>query len=214
MSGFDWQTALTWFIAFVISSTFHEAAHGLLAKLGGDLTAYRMGQVTLNPMPHIQREPWGMVLLPVISLLASNGQSCIGYASTAVDPFWAYRNPRKAALMSAAGPLSNLLLAVIAFFVLVALGQSDGNSALTVQRIAIVFLRLNLLLFVFNLLPFPPLDGAGVVRGLLPGTRNAFDALQSMPYASILTFVIAIKVVPYLYYPLLEQVAKLLNQWR
>ncbi len=94
MSGFDWQTALTWFIAFVISSTFHEAAHGLLAKLGGDLTAYHMGQVTLNPIPHIQREPWGMVLLPVISLLASNGQSCIGYASTAVDPFWAYRNPR------------------------------------------------------------------------------------------------------------------------
>ena len=84
----------------------------------------------------------------------------------------------------------------------------------SIERIAIVFLRLNLLLFVFNLLPFPPLDGAGVVRGLLPGTRNALDALQNMPYASILTFVIAIKVVPYLYYPLLNEVAVLLVRWR
>ncbi|MSR38754.1 MAG: site-2 protease family protein [Planctomycetes bacterium] len=213
-SNFDFQTAMIWLVAFIISSTVHEAAHAFAAKLGGDLTAYRMGQVSLNPLPHIRREPYGMVVLPLISLFLSGGTYCMGYASTPIDAIWAYRNPRKAALMSAAGPIANVLLAAVAFGTIASLGGAHSSSADAAGKIANVFLALNLLLFVFNLIPLPPLDGAGVVRGLLPATRNVFDKLQNLPYANILTFVIAIKVVPLLYYPLMFWVKGLLDHLR
>ena len=78
-----------------------------VAMRGGDRTAYLGGQVTLNPLPHIQREPFGMVILPLLMLFMSKGTMCMGYASTPIDPIWAYHHPRKAAVMSSAGPLSN-----------------------------------------------------------------------------------------------------------
>jgi hypothetical protein len=118
----DWEQIVIALITFIVSTTVHEAAHALFAKLGGDLTAYRGGQVTLNPLPHIRREPFGMVLIPLITLYWSGNQSCFGYASTPIDPFWAIRHPRRAALMSAAGPLANLLLAAIAFISLLCWG--------------------------------------------------------------------------------------------
>jgi Zn-dependent protease len=202
----DWESAFLWFVTLLISLTVHEAAHALFAKLGGDPTAYRLGQVTLNPLPHIQREPFGMVLFPLISLALSGGQSCIGYASTPIDPVWAYHHPRKAAVMSAAGPLANLLLAAVAFAVLVLVGSPASDSGHAVAKIAIVFLALNLLLFLFNLIPLPPLDGAGVVEGLVPKTRGAFDLMRQQPIFGLLTLLIAIKVVPKLFYPVFDLV--------
>lgn len=210
----DWENAFLWFVTLIISLTVHEAAHALFAKLGGDPTAYRLGQVTLNPLPHIQREPFGMVLFPLISLAISGGNSCIGYASTPIDPVWAFHHPRKAALMSAAGPLANLLLAAIAFAVLAAFGSSSSNAGDAVAKIALVFLALNLLLCVFNLIPLPPLDGAGVVEGLVPQTRGVFDFMRRQPYFGLLTLLVAIKVVPELFYPVFDTVLDWLRALR
>ena len=177
------------YCTLLASLVIHEASHALFAKIGGDMTAYTGGQVSLNPLPHIKREPFGTVILPMVMLLSSGGAMCMGYAHIPVDPIWAYRNPKRAALMSAAGPLSNLLLAFLAFMVMKGLlaGQNveeiasafpavlpfpDDRTILTKSLcLALSYLLiLNILLFTINLIPVPPLDGAGVVEGLFPNT--------------------------------------------
>ena len=97
----DWTGIALFYVTLIISLTAHEAAHALFAMLGGDRTAYYAGQVTLNPIPHMQREPFGTIVLPLLVLLMSNGSMCFGFAHAPIDPIWAYHNPRKAALMSA-----------------------------------------------------------------------------------------------------------------
>jgi Zn-dependent protease len=210
MGHIDWNQAILWFVTLIISLTVHEAAHATFALFGGDKTAYRMGQVTLNPLPHMQREPFGMVVFPVLSLLMSGGQWCIGFASTPVDPFWAYHHPKKAALMSAAGPLANVLLAAIAFLVLYLLKGSHSDTAASVSRIADMFLLLNVLLAVFNVIPLPPLDGAGVVSGLVPGARNLYENVARLPYFGIAVLLVAIYVVPYMFWPVYHAIRGLL----
>jgi len=185
----DWETATLLFVTFVISVTVHEAAHALFAKLGGDLTAYRAGQVTLNPIPHIQREPFGMLILPLLLLVSTGGKSCIGFAHAPVDPVWAYHHPKRAALMSAAGPLSNVLLAAIAFATLWLIGRPDSDTMESIRRIAGFFLIMNLLLAVLNFIPLPPLDGAGVISGLFTSTRKFYDGLQRIPYMSLIILI-------------------------
>src|SRR5215813_8174051 len=103
-----------WYIVFLFSTTCHEAAHALAAKLQGDETAALGGQVTLNPIPHIRREPYGMVLVPIISVLISGGNSLFGWASAPFDPEWERRYPKKSAIMAMAGPAANFTLMFLA----------------------------------------------------------------------------------------------------
>jgi Zn-dependent protease len=175
---------LVWYIVFLLSTTCHEAAHAFVAKLGGDRTAFDSGQVTLNPIPHIRREFFGMVLFPILTYFT--GGWMMGWASAPYDALWAKRNPRQAALMSLAGPGANLALVILASLAIhaglaagffqhprsvhftsivapAAPGLADGAATL----LSILF-SLNLLLCVFNLLPIPPLDGFGAVGLLLP----------------------------------------------
>lgn len=205
----NWENGLIWFVAFLISATVHEAAHAWVAMLGGDRTAYHGGQVTLNPLPHIRREPFGMVGLPLLSLYLSGGDWCFGYASAPVDPIWAYHNPKKASLMSAAGPLANVLLAAVAFAVLWFIARPGSGSEEAVRRIAGTFFVLNLLLAMFNLIPLPPLDGAGVVSGLSRPLRQLYDQLARVPYLTLVTFILANKLVPVLFTPVFRAV----NSW-
>src|ERR1700760_2821763 len=100
-----------YYIVFLFSTTCHEASHALVAKWGGDATAALNGQVTLNPFPHIRREPWGMVVIPLIAFLFM-GQM-IGWASAPFDPAWERRYPKRAALMALAGPATNFILMFI-----------------------------------------------------------------------------------------------------
>ena len=100
------------YIVLLLSLTVHEAAHAWAALRGGDPTAYLGGQVSLDPRPHIQREPFGMVFAPLLFWFM--GGWMIGWASTPIDPRWAYVHPRRAAVMSAAGPLANLALVLLA----------------------------------------------------------------------------------------------------
>src|SRR5258705_2222205 len=95
-----------WYMAFLFSTTCHEAAHALVAKLGGDDTAALGGQVSLNPVPHIQREPWGMVVFPILSFFVFKS-GMIGWTSAPFDPSWKRWYLRRAALMSLAGPAAN-----------------------------------------------------------------------------------------------------------
>ena len=103
---------IVWYVVFVISVTVHEAAHATVAYLGGDPTAYKGGQVSLNPVPHMRREPIGMLVVPLLTAI-SNGWP-IGWASAPYDPRWEQQHPRRAAWMAAAGPGANLALALLA----------------------------------------------------------------------------------------------------
>ena len=167
-----------WYIAFLFSTTCHEAAHALAAKIGGDSTAAKGGQVTLNPVPHIQREPWGMVVIPLISFALSKGQSMFGWASAPYDPLWERRHPHRAALMALAGPATNYLLMILAVIGL-RLGTAMhwlGSDPATGRRdfpsvVLLVFFTLNLLLGTFNLMPAPPLDGSSVIMLFMSENR-------------------------------------------
>ena len=181
----DLASGFIYYIVFVLSTTMHEAAHALAAKLGGDLTAYHGGQVTLDPRPHIQREPFGMVLLPVLSVLLSGWP--FGFASAPYDPHWARRYPRRAGWMALAGPAANLLLVGVAF-VLIRVGLGAGVFAspesANFGRVVVsagfddawrgvaftlsAFFSMNLVLCSLNLIPLPPLDGSAGVAVLLP----------------------------------------------
>ena len=166
-----------WYVVFLFSTTCHEAAHALVAKWGGDPTAALGGQVTLNPMPHIRREPFGMVIIPLLSFVFT--QSMMGWASAPYDPHWQRRYPHRAARMAMAGPAANFALMLIAGVIL-RMNYTHGwlpsdpsiksGAGLALELVEIFFL-LNLLLGTFNLLPFPPLDGSSAVMQLMPESR-------------------------------------------
>jgi len=176
-----------WYIAFLLSTVCHEAAHALVAKWGGDLTAYSGGQVTLDPVPHIKREPIGLVVIPLITLFTSHGGSMFGWGSAPFDPFWQIRYPRRAALMALAGPLTNFLLAACAALCMYAgiylgvfnFSSFGGGMSIVVSlsesglleglaTFLSIFFTLNVILGAFNLLPFPPLDGYTILGLFLP----------------------------------------------
>ena len=201
---------LTWFVVFLFSTTLHEAAHAFAAYRLGDPTAYHGGQVSLDPLPHVRREPVGMVIVPLISFLLSKGGWMMGWASAPYDPRWAHDYPRRAAWMALAGPLANLglvLLAGIAIRIGMALGFFYAPNSITftavtaasvpglagslVTPLSILF-SLNLLLFVFNLLPVPPLDGSAVLAMFMSEeTARRYQAFLRQPMFSFLGLVVA-----------------------
>jgi Zn-dependent protease len=128
------EMLLTGFISYVVflfSTTCHEAAHAFVAKLGGDTTAALGGQVTLNPIPHIRRSPFGMVVIPLLSFFFSGGM--IGWASAPYDPLWERRHPRRAAWMALGGPAANfslMLNLLLGTFNLLPVPPLDGSTAI------------------------------------------------------------------------------------
>ncbi len=92
---------IVWFVVFLFTLTVHEACHGLVAWLGGDSTAYHGGQVTLNPWPHVRREPVGTLVVPLLTFFTSGWM--MGWASTPFDPEWGRRHPKRLAAMSLIG---------------------------------------------------------------------------------------------------------------
>jgi Zn-dependent protease len=175
------------YVVLLLSLTVHEAAHAWAALRGGDPTAYLGGQVSLDPRPHIRREPFGMVFAPLLFWFM--GGMMLGWASTPIDPRWAYVHPKRAAWMAAAGPLANLGLVLLAGVALragvaagwfvpmpmsrfeLAVAPAGGLGESVILVLSWVF-SLNLILFVFNLIPVPPLDGSTVL-GLFLSERGA-----------------------------------------
>lgn len=187
----------TWIIPLIVAITFHEAAHGFVAHLFGDDTAWRQGRVSFNPLKHI--DPFGTILLPAL-LMITHSPFLFGYAKPVPVNFRALRRPKlDSAFVAAAGPGMNLALAIlcaILFRVVPLLPPDVGawvgenlNNALIV----------NVLLAVFNLLPIPPLDGGRILVGLLPdGPSRALAALE--PYGMII-LIAALLVLPVLSAP-------------
>ena len=204
-----------WYIVFLFSTTCHEASHALAAKLGGDDTAALGGQLTLNPVPHIQREPWGMVAIPLIAFLFT--QQIIGWASAPFNPEWERRYPKRSAWMAMAGPAANFTLMLIAA-ALIHLARTNGwfhrgpdGQAGFLAIVLGAFFSLNLLLGVFNLLPVPPLDGStGIMLFMGEGTaRSYLDWLRTSPYR-LVGLLIAFYGFRYIYEPIENFATRLL----
>ena len=157
------------FLVLIFSLSVHEAAHAWSASQLGDDTAKRLGRVTLNPVVHT--DPIGTLLLPLIAMLSN--APLIGWAKPTPVNTRNLRNPRRDhILVTAAGPTSNLLIAVAAALALRAMPGSGGAADVDVltplNMIATETLLLNVLLAVFNMLPIPPLDGGQILMSLLP----------------------------------------------
>jgi Zn-dependent protease len=183
--------AFIWYVVFLFSTTCHEASHALAAKLQGDETAARGGQVTLNPMPHIRREPFGMVLAPIATAILSEGTSLIGWASAPFDPEWERRYPRRSALMAMAGPAANFTLMFLAV-IAIQVGSHfhlfrNAEWGEFLGRVLLVLFELNLLLGLFNLVPAPPLDGSSAIMFFMSDAtaRRYLDRLRSGNYGLI-----------------------------
>lgn len=208
-----------WYVVFLLSLTCHEAAHALAADWGGDPTAALGGQVTLNPLPHVRREPFGTILVPILSLVL--GGWMIGWASAPFDPYWQQRYPRRAAWMALAGPAANLVLVIIAALAIhtgMALGYfsppmsagfthivdaEPGGAAEALAPFLSLLFSQNLLLMSFNLIPVAPLDGATVI-GLFVSESTALKIYDFMrqPGMSLLGLVIAWKLFGEIFSPL------------
>lgn len=258
---------LIWYVVFLFTTTLHEAAHALAAKLGGDLTAYHGGQVTIDPIPHVRREPVGMVVLPILFLFTIHWP--FGYASAPYDPDWARRYPKRQALMSLAGPASHLLLLLFAAALMwggiwagvfeqparanlksivvaatpspfgddpfaanplsapAPLGAPEPVSAPApvgaakrpahegetgqlpssaskdipardnaiwkgLAEILSIFFSMNLILFAFNIIPLPPLDGSGALTLFMNSeTAARYQHFMSQPIIGIAGIVLA-----------------------
>ncbi len=216
----DLALGAIWYLVFLFSTTCHEAAHALVAKLGGDLTAAEGGQVTLNPIPHIRRSPFGMVIMPILSFAL--GGWMIGWASAPFDPAWQRKYPRRSAWMALAGPAANFSLMILAgiairiglatgyfqapdlirgYAGLVAPANGAAPTFLT-SALSILFV-LNLLLGTFNLLPVPPLDGSSGIMVVLPEAMalRYLDFVQHSRNFTMLGLIVAWSVYDRIFQP-------------
>jgi Zn-dependent protease len=160
--------ASIWVIPIVIAITFHEAAHGFVARLLGDETAWRLGRVSLNPLKHI--DPIGTILLPGLLLLL-HSSFLFGYAKPVPVNFRALRNPRSGMVwVAAAGPAMNIALAILAALAFHLVGYLPVTAAQWVAENLKNMLIINVILAFFNMFPIPPLDGGRIAVGVLPDT--------------------------------------------
>ena len=164
----------TWAIPVIVAITFHEAAHGFVAHLLGDDTAWRLGRVSFNPAKHI--DPFGTVLLPGMLLLL-HAPFLFGYAKPVPVNFRELRSPRRdMVLVAAAGPAMNIALAIVAalaFHIVRYLPPIAAQWLADNLRNALI---INVVLAVFNLFPLPPLDGGRIMVGILPKPAAALLA--------------------------------------
>jgi Zn-dependent protease len=160
------KTATTWILPIIFAVTFHEAAHGFVARLFGDDTASRAGRVTFNPLKHI--DPVGTILLPAIMILA-RAPFLFGYAKPVPVNFGRLKPQRLGMVMVAlAGPGTNVLLAIVSALLAYGLPLLPQSAVLWSKENIQHSIILNVVLCIFNLLPLPPLDGGRVAVGVLP----------------------------------------------
>ena len=160
------QTVALYAIPVIFSITLHEAAHGYAARYFGDDTAWKLGRVSLNPMKHI--DPMGTIVLPLVLYFATSGAFLVGYAKPVPVNFGRLRSPKRDMIWVAlAGPGANFAQALMWGVVLYLLRGADIDEPFLVKMCQGGVL-VNVVMFVFNLFPIPPLDGGRILVGLLP----------------------------------------------
>lgn len=204
------ESTLILLVLLIISLSVHEAAHAWTADRLGDPTARMLGRLTLNPLAHID---WiGTVLFPLIAIYS--GVPLLGWAKPVPVNGHNLRHPRRDfAIVAAAGPISNLLQAIVAAVVLMALDPAGTTLAsdLTPAGFAFRFVILNVSLAVFNMLPVPPLDGGNVLSGILPeaGAR-LIDQLR--PYGFLILYALLLTgVLGEVMFPLIRDIVGLMT---
>ncbi|MBI3608937.1 MAG: site-2 protease family protein [Nitrospirae bacterium] len=219
-------------LPILVAITFHEAAHGFVAHRRGDPTAKYLGRLTLNPLAHI--DPFGTVLLPLLLylmplLLTGQPGVVFGYAKPVPVNFMNLRRPKSDMIwVAAAGPMTNLALAVLSgvlLRVLLGLGGLGGGDVdlFDRQRAAFAVVQplaqmlqysvfINVALMLFNLLPIPPLDGGRVMVGVLPGASS--ERLARMePYGMLIIFMLLFLDPLHLVYRILVPLSETLIRW-
>jgi Zn-dependent protease len=180
-----------YWVVFVYSVVLHEVAHGYVAFRLGDTTAYKEGRITLDPFNHI--DPFRSILMPLILFIGSRGAFIFGGAKPVpVNPYM-YKNMRTGIITdAAAGPLTNVLLAMIFAVAFKISVIAAGEIKLTGQFLACCMM-INIFLAIFNLLPVPPLDGSHILQAVLP--RALAEAYEKLRYLGFM-LIIFVLIVP------------------
>ncbi len=183
------QTVLIYALPVIFAITLHEAAHGYAAQRLGDPTAAMMGRVTLNPLPHI--DPIGTILLPLLLYFSTSGAFLFGYAKPVPVRFDRLRHPKRDMVWVAlAGPGANLLQALLWGVLLYVLAGSGVTERFFIEMCKAGMLT-NVVMFVFNLFPLPPLDGGRILVGLLPW-RQAVMVSRIEPWGFFIVMALVI----------------------
>lgn len=203
----------------LIAIVFHELSHGFVANKLGDPTAKMMGRLTLNPLAHI--DPIGTVLMPLMLIIFTNGQFVFGYAKPVPINPMNFRNPKRdMAISAAAGPVTNILLAIASLLVLklilapMSLILPDAISSSVMTPLIMIFrssIIINVVLAAFNMIPIPPLDGGRVLIGFLP-YKQAVSFSKIEPFGFIIViFMIMTGLTNYFVLPLVNLFLRLLQ---
>jgi Zn-dependent protease len=183
------KTVAIYALPVLFAITVHEAAHGYAARHFGDDTAWKMGRVTLNPIPHI--DPMGTILMPLLLYFATSGAFLFGYAKPVPVRFGNLRHPKRDMVWVAlAGPAANLAMALIwgaLFYVL----HAAGLTEIFFLKMCQGGLLVNVVMFAFNLFPLPPLDGGRIAVGLLP-LKQAMAFSRIEPYGFFIVMALVV----------------------
>jgi len=184
------QTIALYALPVLFAITVHEAAHGYAARHFGDNTAYLQGRMTLNPLKHI--DPIGTIAMPLLLYFATSGAFLFGYAKPVPVNFGALRNPKRDMVWVAlAGPASNFFQAIAWALMLVLLVALNVQEPFFVEM-AQAGIRVNLVMWAFNLFPLPPLDGGRILVGLLPWRQGqAVARIEPWGFFIVMGLVIA-----------------------
>jgi Zn-dependent protease len=180
------QKIVIYALPIIFAITVHEAAHGYAAKYFGDMTAYKAGRISLNPLRHI--DPFGTILLPALTIML--GGILFGWAKPVPVDFSRLRNPKKDMLwVAAAGPASNFVMAIFWVFVIKFTMSMPEAISYPLVMMGKAGMSINIVLMVLNLLPLPPLDGGRIAVSLLP-TPYAIKFAQLERYGFIILIVL------------------------
>lgn len=201
------------FIPFLFALSFHEFAHGWVARKRGDNTAYMMGRLTMNPMPHM--DILGTLIFPLMAILSPGAGLMFGWAkpvpvnernlkSPRADMFW----------IALAGPASNMLLAVVSSFLLWFLAKNFITTSLfaPMKELLLAFIGINIVLAVFNTIPLHPLDGGKILARFLPAHIN-YKLEQNQHISGLIVLFLAFTILWKVIGPIVDVLYRLILFW-